>query len=66
MMSADMNITQGDNSFIAGAVDFRARLPPSADAASGVEAAGAAVADGAAGAAAGGAAGAVAGLTADG
>ncbi|GLR86042.1 hypothetical protein GCM10007857_27530 [Bradyrhizobium iriomotense] len=51
MMSADMNITQGDSSFITGitgAVDFCARLA-SADAASDAGAAGAAVAAGATG-----------------
>jgi hypothetical protein len=63
MTSADMNITQGDSSFITGAVDFSERLPVSPEAAAGtagaVAAAGAAVSDaGAAGAAAVGAAGA--------
>jgi hypothetical protein len=61
-----MNITQGDSSFITGAVDFSERLPVSPEAAAGAAgtvavgaAAGAAVSDaGAAGAAAAGAAGA--------
>jgi hypothetical protein len=48
-----MNITQGDNSFIAGAVDFSERLPASACAASVVTAAGAAGVEGAAAAGAG-------------